>query len=351
MKLATFRVQTDLGPFDRLGVVLLENEQGAAAAGAPAIIDVNFAFAGLAAERGKPYPNRYADALCPADLNEYLMVHGTDLDPIREALEWAGAAGARTGGEGPRGPRGERVVYPLAAVTLRPPLSRIPVLRDFAAFEEHLQVTFGKMGIKIPPAWYRRPMAFKGNPTALVGQDEEVIWPAYTEKLDYEMEVAAVIGRPTRNVSVHEASEAILGYTILNDFSARDVQSDEMSNSTGPFKGKDFAWGLGPWIVTRDEIPNPGSLHMQVRINGEVIAESTPGAMQWTFDEMIAYTSQDETLQPGDVFGSGTVNGGCGFEIDHWLKPGDLLEVEVERIGVLRNRIGSPQRRDIQWKR
>ena len=118
-----------------------------------------------------------------------------------------------------------------------------------------------------------------------------------------------------------DAAKHILGYTLLNDFSARDTQRVEMAMSTGPYKGKDFAWGLGPWIVTPDEFGEVAGTKMRVLVNGEVWAESTPGAMQWSFPEMIAYTSQDETANVGDVFGSGTVNNGCGFEIDRWIRP------------------------------
>jgi 2-keto-4-pentenoate hydratase/2-oxohepta-3-ene-1,7-dioic acid hydratase in catechol pathway len=225
------------------------------------------------------------------------------------------------------------------------------VLRDFAAFEDHLQVTFGKMGLTIPREWYDRPIAFKGNPTSLIGHDEPLPWPQYTQKLDYELELAAVIGLPARDVDNSEAARHILGYTLLNDFSARDTQRAEMTMSTGPFKGKDFAWGLGPWIVTPEEFGDIARTQMRVLVNGEVWAESTPGPMQWTFPEMISYTSQDETLNVGDVFGSGTVNSGCGFEIDRWIGPRDVVEIEAAGIGVLRNPIEPPRRHHVRWQR
>ena len=146
-----------------------------------------------------------------------------------------------------------------------------------------LQVTFGKMGLKIPPEWYDRPIAFKGNATSLIGHDEPLRWPQYTQKLDYELELAAVVGLPARDVDVAEAANHILGYTLLNDFSARDTQRVEMAMSTGPYKGKDFAWGLGPWIVTPDEFGDVAGTQMRVLVNGDVWAQSTPGAMQWSF--------------------------------------------------------------------
>jgi 2-keto-4-pentenoate hydratase/2-oxohepta-3-ene-1,7-dioic acid hydratase in catechol pathway len=228
---------------------------------------------------------------------------------------------------------------------------QVPVLRDFAAFEDHLQSTFGRMGLKIPPEWYTRPIAFKGNSTTLIGHDEALRWPRYTQKLDYELEIAAVIGLAARDIDVDQASKHILGYTLLNDFSARDTQRVEMAMSTGPYKGKDFAWGLGPWIVTPDEIGDISGTKMRVLVNGHVWAESTPGAMQWTFPEMISYTSQDETLNVGDVFGSGTVNNGCGFEIDRWISVGDTVELEAAGLGVLRTRILPPRTSDVSWRR
>ena len=349
MKLAMFRVETPLGPVARFGVVTLEGGPAdiidAARRGAGTITDVNAAFAGLQAERGHGSPNLRADALCPADLQAFVELHELDRGPIDEALDWA----ARNP-DAP-GPRGERVRWSLGEVALLPPITRVPVLRDFAAFEDHLEKTFSKMGIAIPPAWYERPTAFKGNPTTLFAHDTEVPWPRYTEKLDYELEIAAVIGRPGQDIPREAAGEHILGYTFLNDFSARDAQRGEMQCSTGPYKGKDFAWGLGPWIVTPDEFGDPSTLKMAVRVDGEVWAESTPGPMQWRFDEAVSYTSQDERLTVGEVLGSGTVNNGCGFEIDRWIRPGALVELEADRIGVLRHRIGHPAGAPIGWRR
>lgn len=349
MKLAMFRVETPLGPLARFGVVRLDGGPAdtieAARKGAGQIVDVNAAFAAMQADRGHGAPNLRADAFCPPDLQAYATLHDNDMSLVAEAVDWADAhAGAA-------GPRGEQLSWKLGEVALLPPISRVPVLRDFAAFEDHLENTFGKMGLKIPPAWYEQPTAFKGNPTTTFGHDAEVPWPRYTGKLDYELEVAAVIGRPARDVPLTEAADCILGYTLLNDFSARDTQRGEMNCSTGPYKGKDFAWGLGPWIVTPDEFGDPSTLKMAVRIDGEVWAESTPGPMQWTFPEAISYTSQDETLTVGEVLGSGTVNSGCGFEIDRWIRPGAVVELEADRIGVLRHRIAEPAGEPITWRR
>lgn len=345
MKLATFQVTTALGPVDRLGIVVLK-------AGSGWIIDVNLATTYTAAHRGHHSPYAWSRAMIPSDLAEYCEIYGIDLKPLREIernfIDLCSHEKAAT----LRGPRGERILWALTEVRLRPPMPRVRVLRDFAAFEDHLHSTFSRMGLKIPPVWYEQPTAFKGNPSSMVGPEDEVIWPRYTDKLDYELEIAAVIGRSGRNISYREANDHILGYTLLNDFSARDTQRGEMAISTGPFKGKDFAWGLGPWIVTLDEIGDVSSLKMSVKINGEVWAESTPGEMQWSFTEVIAYTSQDETLNIGDVIGSGTVNRGCGFEIDRWIKPGDTVELIADRIGSLRNKISTKSAEPlVQWRR
>lgn len=351
MKLATFRIETPIGPFDRFGLVRLDDNDVIAAAreGSGWVVDANAAFAAFAREQGHANSTARANAFVPADLNSCVELHGPRLEPLAELQAWLEQRWEAVGSGKLSGPRGEVIAHRLGKITLRPPI-QVPVLRDFAAFEDHLQITFGKMGLKIPPEWYERPIAFKGNATALYGHDASIRWPRYTKKLDYEIEIAAVIGHPARDISVDQATDYILGYTILNDYSARDTQRVEMAMSTGPFKGKDFAWALGPWIVTPDEFGEVGSTKMLVRVNGEVWAESTPGAMQWSFPEMISYTSQDETLNVGDVFGSGTVNNGCGFEIDRWLSPGDIVEIEVAKIGVLRNPITPARGQDVMWR-
>jgi 2-keto-4-pentenoate hydratase/2-oxohepta-3-ene-1,7-dioic acid hydratase in catechol pathway len=239
-----------------------------------------------------------------------------------------------------RGPRGEPIAYGLDEVRLLAPVPHPPVLRDFAGFEDHLRVTFGKMGLLIPPSWYDQPLAFKGSVSAIRGPEEVIPWPRYTERLDYEIEICAVIGPGGRDIPRERAREHIAGFTILNDWSARDVQRAEMAMGTGPFKAKDFAWGLGPWITTADEIPDPSTLHMTVRVNGESWADVVPSDMYWTFEDMVSYASQEEDLQPGDLLGSGTVTGGCGFEIERWIRPGDVVELEIERIGTLRQYVG-----------
>jgi len=352
MKLCTFRIPTPAGGIDRFGVAegdvtsLLGEGTGEIS-----IVDVNAACASMAAHQGWLTAADRADAFCPPEIGRYASVHGTSLAVLEDTLGWLASRGGSAAGGDLVGPRGEKVRFRLDEVQLRPPVTKVPVLRDFAAFEDHLKVTFGKMGLEIPAVWYERPLCFKGNSTSLYGHAEDVPWPAYAKKLDYELELAAVIGRAVRDADIEAAAGCILGYTLLNDFSARDVQRGEMQNSTGPYKGKDFAWGLGPWIVTPDELGDPAAVNMKVAVNGEVWAESTPGPMQWTFPEIVSYTSQCETLNVGDVFGSGTVNNGCGFEIDRWIEPGDVVDLWAEGIGTLRHRVGFPEGPQVKWRR
>jgi 2-keto-4-pentenoate hydratase/2-oxohepta-3-ene-1,7-dioic acid hydratase in catechol pathway len=208
-------------------------------------------------------------------------------------------------------------------------------LRDFLAFEGHLKGALGRLGRDIPDEWYEVPAYYKGMPDTVIGPDEEIPWPTWTERLDHELELAAVVGRRCRDVAPAQADGAIFGYTIWNDVSARDVQTRELPIGMGPAKSN----VLGPCLVTADEL-DAGDLRMCVRVNGETWGEDTSASMHHTFADMLAYASRDQTLYPGEVFGSGTAAGGSGLELDRRLQPGDVVELEIEGIGTLRNRIG-----------
>ena len=231
----------------------------------------------------------------------------------------------------PRPVEGARLLAPL----------RPRSLRDFLAFEGHLKGALGSLGRPIPDEWYEVPAYYKGLPDTVIGPDEEIPWPAWTERLDHELELAAVIGRRCRDVPVGEAGDCIFGYTIWNDVSARDVQARELPIGMGPGKAKDWDGSnvLGPCLVTADEL-DAADLRMRVSVNGELWGEDTTASMHWGFGDMIAYVSRSQTLHPGELLGSGTATGGSGLELDRRLEPGDLVELEVEGIGVLRNRIG-----------
>jgi len=221
------------------------------------------------------------------------------------------------------------------------PIDKIGTYRDFYAHEKHVKKGFEKRGEPVPPAWYEMPVYYKGPTHGFIGPKEEILWPSYSDKLDYELELAVVLGRDGKNLKPHQALENIFGYTILNDVSARDIQKKEMSVRLGPSKGKDFCSVLGPVIVTADEFyfeePN---LLMTASINGKEWSRGHSGDSQFSFAEMIVQASKEEWLQAGDVIGSGTVGTGCGLELDKWIKPGDEIDLYVENIGHLVNKVG-----------
>ena len=231
-----------------------------------------------------------------------------------------------------------------AEVALRPRLLaplRPRSLRDFLAFEGHLRNAYAALGRDIPAEWYAVPAYYKGLPDTVVGPEVEVPWPAHTDELDHELELAAIIGRRVRDVRAEDALGCLFGYTIWNDLSARDVQRREGAVGMGPGKAKDWDGSnvLGPCIVTADEF-DATDAPMRVRVNGELWGEDTSAHMHHSFADMIAYASQGQTLYPGEVFGSGTAAGGSGLELGRRLQEGDVVALEIEGIGVLRNTIG-----------
>jgi fumarylacetoacetate (FAA) hydrolase len=228
----------------------------------------------------------------------------------------------------------EHAEYPRDEVQLLPPVRHPPSVRDFYAFEAHVRNARAVTGRgEVPPEWYEIPTFYFSNPAAIYGPDEEIPYPEGTEALDYELEVAAVIG----------ADGAIGGFTIMNDWSARDLQRKEMRIGLGPAKGKDFATSLGPVVVTPDELADLG-LEMVARVNGEERSRGNLGDMYHSWEAIVAHAARNAHLWPGDVLGSGTVGTGCILEQgdERWLQPGDEVELEVEGIGILRNRVGEP---------
>lgn len=220
------------------------------------------------------------------------------------------------------------------------PLDRLASLRDFLAFEDHVKRGAARRNGEVPEYWYEAPIYYKGNHRALIGPEEVCPWPAYTDRLDFELELAVVIGRRGRDVPASEAGDHIFGFTVFNDFSARDIQSREMGAWLGPAKGKDFANALGPCIVTCNEVGTEPDLEMICRVNGEEWGRARSSDAKWKWADMIAHVSSAEDIFPCDVYGSGTPGGCCGLDLDRRLEPGDIVELEIERIGVLRNTIG-----------
>jgi 2-keto-4-pentenoate hydratase/2-oxohepta-3-ene-1,7-dioic acid hydratase in catechol pathway len=227
--------------------------------------------------------------------------------------------------------------------TVKEPQLLAPILpgslRDFLAFEDHVKAGAARRGEDVDPAWYEMPIYYKGNHRSVYGPDEEIPWPPYTEELDYELEVAAVIGARGRDLNEEAAARFIFGYTLMNDWSARDIQRKEMAVRLGPAKGKDFATSLGPCLVTADEL-DPSTLALEARVDGEVWSSGSLGDARWNFPQMVAHVSRGEDVWPGDVYGSGTFGGGCGLDLGRFLWPGAVVELEAEGIGVLRNRVG-----------
>jgi fumarylacetoacetate (FAA) hydrolase len=220
--------------------------------------------------------------------------------------------------------------YALADVEFRAPVLHPPAVRDFYAFEQHVKTARASRGLEVPKEWYEIPVFYFSNPAAIYGPGDEIPKPPDTEELDYELEVAAIIGMEGR----------IGGFTVMNDWSARDLQRAEMRVGLGPSKGKDFATSLGPIVVTPDEFDGASGL-MVARVNGEERSRGNLGDMHHTWDAIVAAAARNTRLSPGDVLGSGTVGTGCILELGdgRWLQPGDVVELEVEGIGVLRNRI------------
>jgi len=206
-----------------------------------------------------------------------------------------------------------------------------------AAFRAALEAPLGEMA-----SVYRQlPIYYITNRFTVVGPDVVVKWPRYSQTMDYELEIGIVTRRTRANIPVDEARSHIFGYTIFNDFSARDRQKIEMQGRLGPAKGKSFDGSnvLGPWIVTPDELGDPQTLRVEVRVNGETRASGETSGMLFSFEQILAYASQDETIHAGEFFGSGTVGNCCGLEIGRFLESGDTIELHVDRIGVLRNKV------------
>ncbi|MBW9110399.1 fumarylacetoacetate hydrolase family protein [Microbacterium ureisolvens] len=225
-----------------------------------------------------------------------------------------------------------------------------PVLRDSLTFNGHIKNFFGNVMKTTPTrAVYERPGFFKGSTATIYGTGETIPYPSITEQLDYELEIGYVIGKPGRNITPENAFDHVFGITIFNDFSLRDVQVLESPIGMGAQHSKDFAYGIGPWIVTMDEIPSIIGLTGQVRVNGEVWSDTRVEDFIWTPEETVSYVSQLDGLQPGDLIGSGTMAFGAGAELRRFLQPGDLLELELEKVGVLRSPIAAQKETPSWW--
>jgi fumarylacetoacetate (FAA) hydrolase len=251
---------------------------------------------------------------------------------------------------------------PLASVRLRAPVLQPPTVRDFFDYEAHAAHWRRIRGEQLPEAWYRLPIFYFSNPLCIIGPEDDMVYPSASEQLDYELELAAVIGREGRDVAEAEALDYVAGFTILCDWSARDLQRDESQVGLGPAKGKDFCTSLGPVLVTTDELApylRDGRLAVRctLQVNGDRWMDGDGGTMHHTWGQLIERAAHDSRLVPGDVLGSGTVGGGTVGEALHgrypqarYLQPGDLVEIEVEAIGVLRNQISPKRNPDTDYR-
>ena len=234
-------------------------------------------------------------------------------------------------------------------IKLYPPITDPQSFRDFYAFEQHVKSARRLRGLDMNPDWYNLPIFYFSNPAALFGHNEDILYPKGTSELDFELEFAIVIANGGSNIKKEEAEKYIAGYTVCNDWSARDIQREEMAMSLGPAKGKDFATSFGPYLVTPDELEKnwvDGKLHLRMtcHINNKLVSDGNTNDLYHSFSAMIERASSNTKILPGDYFGSGTVGTGCILElrpenIGGWLKKGDVIRMEIEKLGILENKI------------
>ena len=258
------------------------------------------------------------------------------LDAAKRAVEVAEAA--QETGDPLLDAEGRPVVHQVGDVRLLAPVPRPRRVRDYLTYTQHAAGS----GLKVPPAFEAMPICYKCNVETIIGPEEPLLWPSYTNQLDFELELGFFTSGGGRDLTPAEAQSHIAGITIFNDVSARDIQMFEMSLTIGPSKGKDFCTAMGPCVLTMDEV-DEWSVQMSARVNGELWASGSSKERQFSFAEVLAWASLDEDVYPGEFLALGTVGGGCGLELDRWIQPGDIVELEASGVGVLRNPVGAKQ--------
>ncbi|MFD2466202.1 fumarylacetoacetate hydrolase family protein [Amycolatopsis silviterrae] len=233
---------------------------------------------------------------------------------------------------------GHPAVLPRDEVRLLAPVPRPRRIRDYLTYNQHAMGS----GLEVPPAFAAMPICYQGNVETVVGPDEPLLWPSYTAQLDFELELGFFTSGGGKNLTPAEAAGRIAGVTIFNDVSARDIQMFEMSMTIGPSKGKSFCTAMGPCVLTMDEV-DEWAVQMSATVNGETWASGSTKDRQFSFAEVLAWATLDETVYPGEFFALGTVGGGCGLELDRWIQPGDVVELAAAGVGVLRNPVGQRQ--------
>jgi fumarylacetoacetate (FAA) hydrolase len=341
MKLVTFRTGgpgKGLGPHDRAGV--LEGSD---------VIDLAHAFAWHEHQAGR----RSDEAAVRARYGEGVLGFVENEEAARPAADTI--VDAFRGGRLPYSFDGRLLSQPLAAVTLRAPIPSPPSLRDGYAFRQHVEAARRGRGLPMIPEFYAFPVFYFSNHRGIVGPGDVLVRPRHTERLDYELEAAVVVGKRGTDLGTEEADRAIFGLAILNDWSARALQAEEMKLNLGPAKGKDFATSMGPWLVTVDELAPRATrtdrgtvfdLEMRASVNGQELSRGNTRDMSWTFAEILARASYGVELVPGDVIGSGTCGTGCLLELNgskeqdaQWLAVGDVVVLEIDGLGRLENRV------------
>lgn len=308
-----------------------------------AIVDVNRVVEADCEDKGYFNSAERAEVKLSSDLSTLLKVEENPIEKLQQALELFKSFNSG-------GITHTKQCLPLSfklsdeQTYLTKPLDSIITYRDFYTHLKHVEVGFKKRNEPIPEAWFEMPVYYKGSVSNFIGPEQEITWPSYSDKLDYELELALVMAKDGKNIKAEHAFCNVFGFTILNDVSARDIQKKEMSVRLGPSKGKDFCSVLGPAIVTADEFNfESPDLKMQAFINGEKWSEGQSGDAHFSWEQMIEFASRDEWLRSTDVLGSGTVGTGCGLEVDKWIQPGDEIEFVVEKIGSLKNKVGQKQ--------
>jgi 2-keto-4-pentenoate hydratase/2-oxohepta-3-ene-1,7-dioic acid hydratase in catechol pathway len=319
VKLGRIKVAAPDGDQARIVAVLAEEDR---------VVDLARACAALLRGRGANADGaaRIARTLFPSSMSQAL----TTGELFREAAEAAlGAA--------------DDASLPLDSVSWIAAVDS-PVIRDSLTYPAHMENFTKSVGGKYPDRQiFKTPPYFKGSVSMIYGTGEEVPYPSYTEFLDWELEIGIIVGRQGHNLNPEQAARHIFGYTIFNDFSARDIQKGEMGPGMGPQKGKDFAFGIGPWITTADEIGPIPDLKASVRVNGELVSSTAADGGIFSPAELVAWVSVSDNVLPGDLIATGTLPNGSGLEIGRNLKPGDVLELQLDRVGVLRTPIGQPE--------
>ena len=333
MNLVTFAIDTPVGEIRRVGAIRKDGFFVDLCAGREALLN----------SKGVEEAYVQAQLDCPSDMLDFIKAGDDGLKKGYEVLDFAADMGTDK-------VDGLTVVYDPATVRLLTPIPRPNTIRCFSLSEKHIlngiksmQDTAAWGGVKpsltkLPDEWYNLPTYYKTGTTEIYGPDELVPWPSLTDKFDYELEIATIIGKRGRNVPEEEGENYIYGWTLYNDWSTRDWQNREMSINLGPSLCKDNASSLGPCIVTRDEY-NLYNAHFTIRVNGEVWSQ-TMVDLYFPLKHLVEYVTRVQTIFPGDIFTSGTLPFGAGCELKKWIPEGGVIEFEAEGMGILRNYIG-----------